>query len=398
MPRDDKRPSKKMLLTEEQEHARDTAHEFAQRALAPFSAEWESRATFPRAALRELGKLGFMGMTVPTEWDGAGADYVAYALSLEEIAAGDGAVSTIVSGHNSVGCMPLVEYGTPEQKEKYLRPMARGEMLSAFCLTEPQSGSDAGAIRTRALKRRGNYIINGTKQFITSGKNADVALVFAATDLGLGPKGISCFIVDTKQKGYSIGRVESKMGQQASDCCEVCFDELRVSEENRLGAEGQGYRIALSNLEGGRIGVAAQAVGMARAAHEIALNYAQERRSFGKTIIEHQAVAFRLADMATQLEAAHQLVLHAAALRSQGLPCLKQASMAKLFATEAAECICSDAIQTLGGAGYMADYGVERIFRAVRASKIYEGTNDIQRMVISRALVTESEQEKRLNS
>src|SRR6516165_1457896 len=243
MPRDGKRLSKKMLLTEEQEHARDTAHEFAQRALAPFSAEWESRATFPRAALRELGKLGFMGMTVPTEWDGAGADYVAYALSLEEIAAGDGAVSTIVSGHNSVGCMPLVEYGTPEQKEKYLRPMARGEMLSAFCLTEPQSGSDAGAIRTRAEKRRGSYIINGTKQFITSGKNADVALVFAATDLGLGPKGISCFIVDTKQKGYSIGRVESKMGQQASDCCEVCFDELCVSEENRLGADAAAFQI-----------------------------------------------------------------------------------------------------------------------------------------------------------
>jgi butyryl-CoA dehydrogenase len=385
-----------MLLTEEQEQVRDTAREFAQNSLAPYSAEWDSQAEFPRAALREMGKLGFMGMTVPAKWDGAGADYVAYALALEEIAAGDGAVSTIVSGHNSVGCMPLVEYGTPEQKEKYLRPMARGEMLSAFCLTEPQSGSDAGAIRTRAERRNGSYIINGTKQFITSGKNADVALVFAATDLGQGKRGISCFIVETKQSGYCIGRVENKMGQQASDTCEISFKELRVPEESRLGAEGQGYHIALANLEGGRIGIAAQAVGMARAAYEIALAYAQERESFGKTIIEHQAVAFRLADMATQLEAARQLVWHAAVLRSQGMPCLKQASMAKLFATEAAERICSDAIQTLGGAGYMTDYGVERIFRAVRASKIYEGTNDIQRLVISRALVAESEQEKRI--
>ncbi|MGO9685020.1 MAG: acyl-CoA dehydrogenase family protein [Beijerinckiaceae bacterium] len=384
-----------MLLTEEQEQVRDTAREFAQRTLAPHSAEWDSQAVFPLAALRELGKLGFMGMTVPPKWDGAGADYVAYALALEEIAAGDGAVSTIMSGHNSVGCMPLVEYGTLEQKEKYLRPMARGEMLSAFCLTEPQSGSDAGAIRSHAKRRNGTYILNGTKQFITSGKNADVALVFAATELGQGKRGISCFIVDTKQPGYRIGRIENKMGQQASDTCEIYFEELRVPEENRLGAEGQGYRIALANLEGGRIGIAAQAVGMARAAYEIALAYAQERKSFGKTIIEHQAVAFRLADMATQLEAARQLVLYAAALRSQGLPSLKQASMAKLFASEAAERICSDAIQTLGGAGYMTDYGVERIFRAVRASKIYEGTNDIQRLVISRALVAQSGQEKR---
>ena len=384
-----------MLLTEEQEQARDIAREFAQRSLLPHSAEWDSQAVFPHEALRELGRLGFMGMTVPLEWDGAGADYIAYALALEEIAAGDGAVSTIMSGHNSVGCMPLVAYGSPEQKEKYLRPMARGELLSAFCLSEPQSGSDASAIRTRAERRRGSYILNGTKQFITSGKNADVALVFAATDLTLGKRGISCFIVETRQSGYCVGRIESKMGQHASDTCEVRFEDLSVGEENRLGAEGQGYHIALANLEGGRIGIAAQAVGMARAAYEIALDYAQERKSFGKAIIEHQAVAFRLADMATQLEAAHQLVLHAAALRSQGFPCLKQASMAKLFSTEAAECICSDAIQTMGGAGYMTDYGVERIFRAVRGSKIYEGTNDIQRLVIGRAIVADAQQERR---
>ncbi|MFZ0402493.1 MAG: acyl-CoA dehydrogenase family protein [Pseudolabrys sp.] len=384
-----------MLLTEEQEQVRDIAREFAQRSLLPHSAEWDSQAVFPQEALRELGKLGFMGMTVPVEWDGAGSDYVAYALALEEIAAGDGAVSTIMSGHNSVGCMPLVEYGSPEQKEKYLRPMARGELLSAFCLSEPQSGSDAGAIRTRAERRHGSYILNGTKQFITSGKNADVALVFAASDLTLGKRGISCFIVETRQSGYCVGRIENKMGQHASDTCEVRFEDLSVGEENRLGAEGQGYHIALANLEGGRIGIAAQAVGMARAAYEIALGYAQERKSFGKAIIEHQAVAFRLADMATQLEAAHHLVLHAAALRSQGLPCLKQASMAKLFSTEAAERICSDAIQTMGGAGYMTDYGVERIFRAVRGSKIYEGTNDIQRLVIGRAIVADTQQKQR---
>jgi len=384
-----------MLLTEEQEQVRDIAREFARRSLLPHSAEWDSQAVFPQEALRELGRLGFMGMTVPLEWDGAGSDYIAYALALEEIAAGDGAVSTIMSGHNSVGCMPLVAYGSPAQKEKYLRPMARGELLSAFCLSEPQSGSDAGAIRTRAERRHGSYILNGTKQFITSGKNADVALVFAATDLRLGKRGISCFIVETRQSGYCVGRIESKMGQHASDTCEVRFEDLSVGEENRLGAEGQGYHIALANLEGGRIGIAAQAVGMARAAYEIALGYAQERKAFGKPIIEHQAVAFRLADMATQLEAAHQLVLHAAALRSQGLPCLKQASMAKLFSTEAAERICSDAIQTMGGAGYMTDYGVERIFRAVRGSKIYEGTNDIQRLVIGRAIVADTQRELR---
>lgn len=385
-----------MLLTEEQEHVRDIARAFAQRSLAPYSAQWDRDAMFPRAALRELGSLGFMGMTVPSEWDGAGADYVAYALAIEEIAAGDGAVSTIVSGHNSVGCMPLVQYGTPEQKEKYLRPMARGELLSAFCLTEPQSGSDAGEIRTRAERRRGIYVINGTKRFITSGKNAGVALVFAATDRSQGKRGISCFIVRTDQPGYRVGRVEHKMGQHATDTCEIHFDDVEVPEENRLGAEGQGYRIALANLEGGRIGIAAQAVGMGRAAYEIALDYAHNRKSFGRTIIEHQAVAFRLADMATQLEAGRQLVLHAAALRSQELPCLKEASMAKLFATDAAERICSDAIQTLGGAGYMSDHGVERIFRAARASRIYEGTNDIQRMVISRALVTDTEQDRRV--
>jgi alkylation response protein AidB-like acyl-CoA dehydrogenase len=291
-----------------------------------------------------------------------------------------------MSGHNSVGCMPLVMYGSPEQKERFLRPMARGEMLSAFALTEPQSGSDAGTVRTRAERQRSRYVLNGTKAFVTSGRNAEIVLTFAVTDPDKGRNGITCFLVEANRPGYHIARVERKMGQNASDTCEIHLQELHVPIENRLGDEGQGYRIALSNLEGGRIGIAAQAVGMARAAYEIALAYAQQRESFGKIIYEHQAVAFRLADMATQLEAARHLVHHAAALRSAGKPCLKEASMAKLFATETAERVCSDAIQTLGGAGYITDFAVERIYRAVRVAKIYEGTNDVQRMVISRAL------------
>jgi butyryl-CoA dehydrogenase len=376
-----------MLLTQEQEMIRDMARDFARRRLAPHSAEWERTSTFPKDALKEMGALGFLGMTVPSEWGGANADYVAYALALEEIAAGDGAVSTIMSGHNSVGCMPILEYGTTPQKEKYLRPMASGAQLCAFCLTEPQSGSDASALQTTAKRRGDCYVLNGTKQFITTGKNADLALVFAVTNPSAGKRGISAFVVETSRPGYRVGRIEKKMGQNASDTCEIHFDDLELPVENRLGDEGQGYRIALSNLEGGRIGIAAQSVGMARAAMEIAIAYAQERKSFGKRIIEHQAVAFRLADMATGVEASRQLVLHAATLRSSGLSCLQEASMAKLFATETAERVCSDAIQTLGGAGYMEESGVERIFRAVRGAKIYEGTNDIQRLVISRALV-----------
>lgn len=375
-----------MLLSEEQRMIRDAARTFAREQLAPHSAEWDRTAAFPRDALRAMGQLGFLGMTVPPEWGGAGADYVAYALALEEIAAGDGATSTIMSGHNSVGCMPILEYGTAAQKERYLKPLARGEKLCAFCLTEPQGGSDASALTTRAARRSGGYTISGTKQFITSGKNADVALVFAVTDAAAGKRGISAFIVDTVNPGYRVARTERKMGQNASDTCEIVFDDAQVPADALLGREGEGYRIALSNLEGGRIGIAAQAVGMARAALDLALAYARERITFGKPIIEHQAVAFRLAEMATQIEAARQLVLHAAVLRTAGLSCLKEASMAKLFASEMAEGVCSDAIQTFGGYGYLEDYGVERIYRAVRVSKIYEGTNDIQHLVIARAI------------
>lgn len=362
------------------------AREFAQRRLAPNAAEWERRGAFPRELIGELGQLGLMGMTVPAAWDGVGADYVAYALALEEIAAGDGAVATVMSGHNSVGCMPLLEYGSDAQKERHLRRMARGEALCAFCLTEPQGGSDLSTLRTRAQRQGDRYVLSGTKQFITSGKTADLAVVFAVTDPQAGTRGFSAFLVETANPGYRVGRVEKKMGLNASDTCEIFLEDLEVPLDARLGAEGQGYRIALSNLEGGRIGIAATAVGMARSALELAVAYAKERRAFGKPIIEHQGVAFRLADMATRLEAARQLVLHAAALRSAGQPCLTEASMAKLFATETAEQVCSDALQTFGGLGYIEDAGVERIYRCVRGSKIYEGTNDIQRIVIGRSL------------
>lgn len=375
-----------MILTPEQEMVRDTARNFAQQQLRPNSASWEASSSFPREVLREMGSLGFLGMTVPAEWDGAGLDYLSYAIALEEIAAGDGAISTLMSGHNSVGCMPILEYGTHAQKDRWLRPLARGELLCAFCLTEPHAGSDAAAITTRAERTGGGYVINGVKQFITSGRTADIALIFAVTDPTAGKKGISAFIVETSNPGYRVTRVERKMGQNASDTCEVVLENLRVDSSTLLGKEGEGYRIALANLEGGRIGIAAQAIGMARAALEIALSYARERITFGKPIIEHQLVGARLASMATSLDAARLLVLRAAELKSAGKPCLKEASMAKLFATETAEQVCSGAIQTLGGNGYIEGFEVERIFRAVRGSKIYEGSNDIQQLVIARAL------------
>ena len=375
-----------MILAEEHELIRDTTREFARKALAPQSAAWEAAGGFPREVLREMGKLGLMGMTVPQEWDGAGADYIGYAVALMEIAAGDGALATIMSGHNSVGCMPILEYGSDAQREQYLKPMARGEMLSAFCLTEPQGGSEASNLRTRAEPHGNGWRLNGRKQFITSGATADLALVIAVTDPAAGKRGISAFLVPTDNRGYRVGRIEKKMGQNASDTCEIILEDAILPADALLGKEGQGYRIALGNLEGGRIGIGAQCVGMARAALERAVAYAKERMSFGKPIAAHQGVAFRLADMATSVAAAEQLVLHAAALRSAGRPALREASMAKLFASETAERVCSDAIQTLGGNGYMVDYEVERIFRGVRGAKIYEGTNDIQRIVISRAL------------
>jgi butyryl-CoA dehydrogenase len=374
-----------MRLSEEQRLLRDTARDVAQNLLAPHAAEWDRDARFPKEALAELGKLGFMGMLVPEAYGGAGADHVGYALALEEIAAGDGATSTILSV-NSLCCSAVQQYGSEEQKQRFLVPLANGDKLAAFCLTEPQAGSDAAAIKTRARRRGNRWIVNGTKQFITSGQNADVAILFAVTDPAAGRKGISAFIVPTSTPGYRVARLEHKLGQRASDTAQLVFEDMELTPDLLLGGEGEGYRIALSNLEGGRIGIAAQAVGMARAAYEAALAYAQERETFGDKIIAHQAVAFRLADMATQIAAARGLVLDAAARRDAGEPCLTEAAMAKLFASEMAERVASDAIQIHGGYGYLADFPVERIYRDVRVCQIYEGTSDIQRLIIAREL------------
>ncbi|MDG3443557.1 acyl-CoA dehydrogenase [Nitrospirillum amazonense] len=375
-----------MLITEEQAMVRDMARAFARERLAPGAAERDRTSAFPAEELKAMGELGLMGMLVPEEWGGAGTDILSYVLAIEEIAAGDGAISTIMSVHNSVGCAPILKFGTPAQKERYLRARASGQMLGAFCLTEPQAGSDASALKTRAVRDGDHWIINGAKQFITNGQNAGVALVFAVTDPAAGKKGISAFLVPTDTPGYTVARLEHKLGQRCSDTAQIVFDNVRVPHEAMLGEPGQGYRIALANLEGGRIGIAAQSVGMAQAAFNAARDYARERTSMGVAIIEHQAVAFRLADMATRIEAARQLVLHAASLRQVGQPCLKEASMAKLFASEMAERVCSDAIQTFGGYGYVEDFPVERIYRDVRVCQIYEGTSDIQKLVISRNL------------
>lgn len=378
------------MLTESQRHIRDMARQFAQRELAPSVAERDRVPRFPREAFDRMGQLGMLGMTVPAEFGGAGTDYVSYALTIMEIAAADGASSTSFQVHNSLVCLPLLKHGTAEQKERYLRPLAQGELLGAFCLTEPGAGSDAAAITTRAQKVGNKFVLNGTKQFITSGRSADVALVFAVTDPTAGKQGISAFIVPTRTPGYEVVRVESTMGQRSSDHCQIAFENCEVLPEQMLGEEGEGLKIALGNLEGGRIGVGAQSVGMARAAYDAALAYAKERRTFGKPIIEHQAVAFRLADMATSIQAAELMVLHAARLRDAGQPCLQEASMAKLFASEMAEEVCSNAIQIHGGYGYLNDFPVERIYRDVRVCKIYEGTSDIQRLVISRQIAAES--------
>ena len=375
-----------MLLTDEQQQIADAVRTFAQERLRPFAEQWDKEHRFPKEAIDEMAELGLFGMLVPEQWGGSDTGYVAYAMALEEIAAGDGACSTIMSVHNSVGCVPILRFGTEQQKARFLTPLASGAMLGAFALTEPQAGSDASSLKARARLDGDHYVLTGSKQFITSGQNAGVVIVFAVTDPDAGKRGISAFIVPTDSPGYQVARVEDKLGQHASDTCQIVFDNVRVPVVNRLGAEGEGYKIALANLEGGRIGIASQAVGMARAAFEVARDYANERQSFGKALIEHQAVAFRLADMATKIAVARQMVLHAAALRDAGRPALVEASMAKLFASEMAEKVCSDALQTLGGYGYLSDFPLERIYRDVRVCQIYEGTSDIQRMVIARNL------------
>lgn len=375
-----------MLLDETHVQVRDAVRDFAQNRLAPGAAHRDRDHAFPREELAEIGHLGFLGMLVPDAYGGSDLGMVAYALAIEEIAAAEGATSTIVSVHSSVGCMPILRFGTEEQKQRFLPRMASGEWIGGFALTEPSTGSDAAAIRTTARRDGDHYVINGAKQFITSGKNGDVIIVFAVTDPQAGKKGISAFIVPTDTPGYEVLSVEHKLGQHASDTCALAFNDMRVPVDNRLGEEGEGLKIALANLEGGRIGIAAQAVGMARAAFEAALGYAKERITFGQPIYKHQAVSFKLADMATRIETARQMVLHAASLKEAGQPCLTQASMAKLVASEMAETVCSEAIQIHGGYGYLRDYPVERIYRDVRVCQIYEGTSEIQKLVIARSL------------
>jgi butyryl-CoA dehydrogenase len=375
-----------MILSDEHQMIRDALRSFAQERLAPNAARWDREHHFPREELQELAALGAFGVAVPEQYGGAGLDYVALALVLEEIAAGDGGISTIISVNNCPVCSIAMMYASEAQKQQWLRPLAQGELLGAFALTEPHTGSDAAALRTTATRDGAHYVINGTKQFITSGKYGDVAIVMAVTDKAAGKKGISAFWVPTNTPGYIVAGVEHKMGQHSSDTAQIVFDNCRIPLENLIGDEGMGYKIALSGLEGGRIGIASQAVGMARAAYEAALAYAKDRESFGKAIFEHQAVQFRLAEMAMKIEAARQLILHAASMKDAGLPCLKEAAMAKLFASEMAERVVSDAMQVFGGYGYVADFPVERIYRDVRVCQIYEGTSDIQKILIARAL------------
>ncbi len=375
-----------MLLTQEQEMIRDAVRAFATEQLWPHAARWDREHHFPKDAHQGLAALGAYGICVPEAYGGAQLDYLTLALVLEEIAAGDGGTSTAISVTNCPVNAILMAYGSEAQKQKWLTPLARGEMLGVFCLTEPHVGSDASALRTSAVKDGDSYVLNGVKQFITSGKNGQLAIVIAVTDKGAGKKGMSAFIVPTDTPGYVVARLEDKLGQNSSDTAQINFDNCRIPAENLIGDEGQGYRIALSALEGGRIGIAAQSVGMARSALDVAIAYAKERQSFGTAIFNHQAVGFRLADCATRLEAARQLIWHAASLRDAGRPCLKEAAMAKLFASETAEAVCSAAIQTLGGYGYVNDFPVERIYRDVRVCQIYEGTSDVQKIIIGRGL------------
>ena len=372
------------FYTDDQRMIRDAARDFSVECLAPHAAQWDRDAKLPDEVVKQMGELGLLGMIVPSEWGGSYTDYVAYSLALEEVAAGCASCATLMSVHNSVGCGPILNFGTKEQKDTYLEDLATGRRIGAFCLTEPQAGSEAHNLRTRAELRNGQWILNGNKQFVTNGARANIAIVFAVTDPELGKRGISAFIVPTDTPGFNVGPPEHKMGIRASDTCPIAFDDCAVPEANLLGQRGEGLRIALSNLEGGRIGIAAQALGIARAAFDAARLYANERVQFGKTLKEHQSVANMLADMTTRLNAARLLVHHAARLRSAGKPCLSEASQAKLYASEMAEEVCSHAIQIHGGYGYLEDYGVERHYRDARITQIYEGTSEVQRMVIAR--------------
>ena len=375
-----------MILSEQHQMIRDALRDFSQQQLTPNAARWDREREFPHDALKQLAALGAFGVAVPQEQGGAGLDYLSLALVIEEIAAGDGGVSTIISVNNCPVCSIGMSYANESQQRDWLLPLAKGDMLGAFCLTEPHAGSDASALRTTARRDGDSYVLNGVKQFITSGKNADVAIVMAVTDKAAGKRGISAFWVPTNTPGYIVARIEEKLGQHSSDTAQILFEDCRIPAANLIADEGMGYKIALSGLEGGRIGIAAQSVGMAQADFDAALLYSKDRQSFDKPLFEHQAVQFRLADMATQIEAARQLVWHAATMKDAGVPCLKEAAMAKLFASEMAEKVCTEAIQIHGGYGYLADFPVERIYRDVRVCQIYEGTSDIQKILIGRAL------------
>ena len=374
------------FYTEEQTMIRDAARSFASERLAPNAGKWDRERQLPPEVVREMGALGLLGMMVPEAWGGNYTDYTAYALAIEEIAAGCASCSTLMAVHNSVGCMPILKYGTEAQKTAYLGRLASGEIIGAFCLTEPQAGSEANNLKTRAVLQDGRWVLNGNKQFVTNGQRAGLAIVFAVTDPDMGKRGLSAFIVPTDAPGFNVDQPEHKMGIRASDTCAISLVDCAIPEANLLGTRGEGLRIALSNLEGGRVGIAAQAVGIARAALEAAQRYAHERVQFGKALTEHQAVSQMLADMHTRVNAARLLTLHAAQLRTEGRPCLSEASQAKLFASETAEWVCSKALQIHGGYGYLEDYPVERHYRDARITQIYEGTSEIQRMVIARDL------------
>ena len=374
------------FLTEEQRMIRDMAREFAQAELAPHAGRWDEEGWIPDAVVAKLGELGLLGMVVPEEWGGTFSDYVAYALAMEEIAAGCASTATLMSVHNSVGCGPILAWGSDAQKKAWLPDMAAGRKIGCFCLTEPQAGSEANNLKTRAVLGDGRWMLSGSKQFVTNGKRASVAIVFAVTDPDLGKKGLSAFIVPTDTPGFVSQKLETKLGIRASDTCAIVLEDCAIPEGNLLGPRGKGLAIALSNLEGGRIGIAAQALGIARAAFEAALAYARERTQFGKKLTEHPSIANYLADMHTRINAARLLILHAARMRTEGIPCLSEASQAKLYASELAEWVCSKAIQIHGGYGYLADYPVERHYRDARITQIYEATSEIQRMLIARNL------------
>ena len=376
------------FYTEEQRMIRDMARDFATEQLAPNAAQWEKELWIADAAVSQMGELGLLGMVVPEEWGGSYTDYIAYALAVEEVATGCASTAARMSVHSSVGCGPLLKFGTDEQKRAYLPDMASGRKIGCFCLTEPQAGSEANNLKTRAALKNGKWVLNGSKLFVTNGKRAKVAIMFAVTDPELGKKGLSAFIVPTDTPGFVVDRPEHKLGIRASDTCAITLQDCAIPEDNLLGQRGKGLAIALSNLEGGRIGIAAQALGIARAAFDAALAYAKERKQFGVALTEHQSIANMLADMHTRINAARLLIHHAARMRTENLPCLSEASQAKLYASELAEWVCSKAIQIHGGYGYLEDYPVERHYRDARITQIYEGTSEIQRMLIARSLVS----------